>query len=350
LFTLSHQVLADFCRCISKMSDNDSVIFRNSHDKFINFMLYAKSTEFYTEYSQTLSDNEEFYFGVKSELLASVVKKLSKKLPVEFELTKSRLLIKQGESEAKLPIAEPSFKPLNLEGFTKYDDPQFLKDLEFCAKAIKEDKRFKGILVEKQEFSTKLAKLGFASCAVAEIVSEVSSVPRIVISNDAALVLKGFKPKDRKALLLNDNVFGVELSSGVMFYSMLLNDKHPEDLFSMFGQEHGESFNVNKKALVGILESIHAVMGNDETGAMWAKVTNDTWRISCKTYKGTEVAENLVIVGDLSNAEDFGVHRKAMLEVLKALDVDELTIYLGTKSFVYMVAGNYKAALTKMSG
>lgn len=343
MFTLNYQVLADFCRCVSKMSDNTHVFFRNTGGIL---HIYAKSTEFYVTFVQDLSIPDEFAFGVNSDNFTSVVKKLDKKLPIEFSPTKARLFIKQGETEAKLPMLDTIIDFINLKDLMTYEIPDFVSNLEFCAKAIKEDKRFKGILVECADNSTKFAKLGFASCAVSEIDSKAFSVPRIVISSEAALVLKGFKDKDKKAILFNDNVFGVVLSSGVIFYSMLLDDKLPKDLFNLFGQPDGLSFTANRKDLINILTSIHAVMGNDETSAIWTRIKDDqnSWRISCKTYKGTEVAENLTVMDLPSEAEDFGVHRKAMMEALKAMDGAEVNIHLGTKSFVYIVAGSQMVA------
>ena len=349
MFTLNYQMLADFCRCVSKMSDNTHVFFRN-----VNGILhiYAKSTEFYVTFIQDLEIPDEFAFGINSANFTAVVKKLDKKLPIEFNPTKARLFIKQGETEAKLPMLDTIIDFINLKDLTTYEIPDFVNNLIYCAKAIKEDKRFKGILVECGDSYTKFAKLGFASCGVAVTDSKALNCPRVVISSEAALVLKGFKDKDRKAILLNDNVFGVVLASGVTFYSMLLDDKLPQDLFTMFGQPDGNSFTANRKDLINILTSIHAVMGNDETGAIWTRIENDqnTWRISCKTYKGTEVAENLTVIDLPPEAEDFGVHRKAMMEALKAMDGDEVTIYIGTKSFVYMCSGDKKVALTKFSG
>jgi len=342
-------MLADFCRCVDKMSDNTHVFFRNTGGIL---HIYAKSCEFYVTFIQDLSIPDEFAFGINSANFTAVVKKLDKKLPIEFNPTKSRLFINQGETEAKLPMLDTVIDFINLKDLITYEIPDFVNNLIYCAKAIKEDKRFKGILVECGDSYTKFAKLGFASCGVVVTDSKAFSVPRVVISSEAALVLKGFKDKDRKALLLNDNVFGVVLSSGVTFYSMLLDDKLPQDLFTMFGQPDGNSFTANRKDLINILTSIHAVMGNDETGAIWTRIEADqnTWRISCKTYKGTEVAENLTVIDLPSEAEDFGVHRKAMMEALKAMDGDEVTIYIGTKSFVYMCSGNQKVALTKFSG
>jgi DNA polymerase III sliding clamp (beta) subunit (PCNA family) len=139
------------------------------------------------------------------------------------------------------------------------------------------------------------------------------------------------------------------LVSGVTIYSMLLDDRHPQELFNLFGQPDGSSFVLNRKTLITCLDTIQAVMGNNETSVSWTRDKN-SWKLSCKTYKGAEVVESVVPMGDLDNVEDFGVHRKAMIDALKAMDTDEITIFTGSRSFVYLVSSNKMVALTKFSG
>ena len=150
-------------------------------------------------------------------------------------------------------------------------------------------------------------------------------------------------------------MFGVVLKSGVTFYSMLLDDKHPQELFKMFGTPVGNSFRLVRRDLIVALDRINVVMGNNETGVIWDMVENGfeglTWKLSCKTYKGAEIAENVFAPGSGDFPSSFGVHRKALIEALKAFDksVEVVEIFPDSGTFIYVVAGRYVVALTKMA-
>lgn len=348
MFSLHYQPLADLCRCIDKMSDNKHVFFRHTGNIF---RIYAKSTEFYADYvSEVFANISEFGFGLDSKQFTAIVKKADKKNPINFSMEKARLVVSQGSVNAKLPMLDTIIDFANLSDLPRFDCPGFLDDLEFCSKSVKEDKRFKGVVVESSSSGTRLAKIGFASCGTSQLGKYSFGDCRFIVSTEAALLLKGFDDEHKKSLILSDNVFGVEFKSGVTLYSMLLADQHPQELFQMFGNPDGTSFQVNRKELVDSLEMISSVM-QDEMATRWDYVGEGVWRISSKTYKGAEVSEN--VSSDLSEntSESLGTHRKALLDVLKAFDksVEVVTIYLGMGNFAYVSGGDYVAALTKMS-
>lgn len=349
-FKLEYQVLSDICKCVDKMSDNKHVFFRQDSE---SFRIYAKSTEFYVDYVIGPVTDGEFGFGIGSEQFISIVKKLEKKKDVSFDIGKSKLTIIQGETQAWLPMTDKIIDFSRLSYLPSFDVPGFLSDVEFCAKSIKEDKRYKGILVNCANDYTKVAKLGFASCCVCTGNAYQFVPQRFVLSTEAALAIKSLDSKSKQSVLLNDNVFGVGLSSGVTFYSMLVYDKYPENFFSMFGEPDGPCFQVNRKELVDILTTIHSVMGTDETGVTWERQSTDplVWRLSCKTYKGVEVSENITALETSSAPESFGLHRKALLDILKAMDKREtlVTVYPSNGSYLYVCAGRHVAALTKVA-
>ena len=346
-FLLTYQPLSDICRCIDKMSDNKHVFFRQDRN---NFRIYAKSTEFYVDFVGSLfTDLTEFGFGVDSKQFLALIKKMDKK-DVKFSVDKSRLSVQQGSIKAKLPMLDNILDFANLTDLPRFECPGFLDDLEFCAKSVKEDKRFKGIVVESGQV-TNLAKVGFASCGTSQGGTYSFGDVRFIVSSGAASVLKGFDDEHKKCLVLSSNVFGVEFFSGVTLYSMLLADQHPQELFTMFGSPVGASFKINRKALVESLEMISSVMG-DEMGVRWDwNAAEKSWQLSCKTYKGAEITESVMSEIGAEVFESFGVHRKAMLDILKAFDksVEEVFVFPGTGPFVYVTAGRYVAALTKMS-
>lgn len=347
-FEITYQPLSDFCRCVDKMSDNKHVFFRHTAN---NFRIYAKSTEFYADYIQeSFANVSEFGFGLDSKQFIAIIKKADKKKPVVFSMEKARLVVSQGNVNAKLPMLDTIIDFANLSDLPRFDCPGFLDDLEFCSKSVKEDKRFRGVVVESFSGGTRLAKIGFASCGTSQLGKYSFGDCRFIVSTEASLLLKGFDDENKKSLILSDNVFGVEFKSGVTLYTMLLADQHPQELFQMFGNPDGVHFQVNRKDLVDSLEMISSVM-QDEMATRWDYVGEGKWKISSKTYKGAEVSE--IIFSDLSEniQESFGTHRKALLDVMKSFDksVEVVTIYVGSGNFSYVSGGDYVAALTKMS-
>lgn len=350
-FSISYQPVSDLCRCIERMSDNKHVFFR-LHAGMLR--VYAKSTEFYADYVVKISeDDQAFGFGVDSKQFVAIVKKMDKRKDVSFSMDRARLQIHQGDIRAKLPMLDTIVDFANLSSLPRFSCAGFLDDLEFCSMSVKEDKRFKGVLVESSSSETRLAKLGFASCGATKQGQYSFGNVRFVVSSDAAAVLKRFDDEHMRNLVLSENVFGVEFASGVTLYSMLLADCHPETLFDMFGDPVGDSFLIKRRDLLASLEMIGAVMG-DEMGLRFdhagkSEAGYPIWKISCKTYKGAEVSETVTALGPCGFSESFGVHRKALLDVLKAFTVDDVVVYPEGRSFVYVTSGRYVALMSKMS-
>lgn len=345
-FSLPYQPLSDICRCIDKMSDCKHVFFRQDKN---NFRIYAKSSEFYADFiREKLADPSEFGFGVDSSQFVALIKKAGKK-DIEFSVDKARMVISQGSLDARLPLMDTIIDFSNLTDLPRFDAPGFLDDLDFCARSVKDDKRFLGIVVESGD-TTNLAKIGFASCGTVQKGPYSFGNTRFVISSDFASVLKGFDDEHKKSLLLSSNVFGVEFVSGVTLYSMLLVDQLPQQIFTLFGAPTGRSFVINRKSLVDALAIISSVIA-DELCVRWDwQPEKGCWCLSSKTYKGVSAAECVVCETE-GKWEAFGLHRKALTDILKAFDksVKEVCIFPESGSFVYVTSGRYVAALTKMS-
>jgi hypothetical protein len=345
-FSLPYPPLSDICRCIDKMSDCKHVFFRQDKN---NFRIYAKSSEFYADFiREKLADPSEFGFVVDSSQFVALIKKAGKK-DIEFSVDKARMVISQGSLDARLPLMDTIIDFSNLTDLPRFDAPGFLDDLDFCARSVKDDKRFLGIVVESGA-TTSIAKIGFASCGTAQDGQYSFGNKRFVLSTTIAAILKGFDDEHKKSLLLNDNVFGVEFVSGVTMYSMLVADQLPQQIFELFGSPSGRSFVVNRKAVVDALAIITSVI-DDEMCVRWDWLVDEkSWCLSSRTYKGASAAE-CVACDTGGQWAAFGLHRKALTDILKAFDksVENVCIFPESGSFVYVTSGRYVAALTKMS-
>jgi hypothetical protein len=224
-----------------------------------------------------------------------------------------------------------------------------------------------GVLVtpeQEDRFSGILLDPVFGGMVVAKFSGTVVYLAKVPVALESRKVIplefgKLVKAKlDIEHVLLSDEVFGFQLTTGTKITSGYLGSPYPEGYLETLHLCIGEklvdperyefSVVLDHSSISQCVKRVSAMVGDEEHTLKFA-ITPEICRVSAKTYKGFKAEDQISVISCRGDVPPFWLHKKSLANVLTIFD-SEVYIYDNGNSVLLTDSGHLMTVLLSKVG